>query len=234
MREAIVLAGGLGTRLAGVVADRPKPMALVAGRPFLAWQLDYLATQGVGRVVLAIGHRAEQIVAHFGDRYRDIEIVYEIETLPRGTGGALRGALRNIEGTHAFALNGDTLLLADLDALEGDVSERIAMTVREEADSRRFGALQLENGTVVAFHEKGDAGGGFVNGGLYWLHRELFDGMDLAPAFSFERDFLAREVDGLRPRAVIAAGFFIDIGLPQSYVDAQMSIPAALQGNPLA
>lgn len=229
MREAVILAGGLGTRLAGVVADRPKAMAPVAGRPFLEWQLDFLHAQGVRRVVLAVGHRAEQIVAHFGDRYRDIEIVYEVETAPRGTGGALRRAMQSVNGDGAFALNGDTLLLADLDTLEGTGGERIAMAVREVADCRRYGSLQVEGGIVVAFREAGGSGRGLINGGLYWLRRDLFAGFALPQAFSFEHDFLSPQLKSLAPRAVVTTGFFLDIGVPESYRQAQTSIPAALQ-----
>lgn len=229
MREAIILAGGLGTRLAGVVADRPKAMAPVAGRPFLEWQLEYLQSQGVRRVVLAVGHRSEQIVAHFGDRFGDLAIAYEVEKAPRGTGGALRCAIQKAEGAGVFTLNGDTLLLADLGALERARGERMAMAVRGVADCRRYGTLQVENGTVVAFREKGGTGEGLVNGGLYWLSRDLFDGFALPQAFSFEDDFLSPHVKLLAPRAVVTTGFFLDIGIPESYLEAQTCIPAALR-----
>ena len=229
MREAVILAGGLGTRLAGVVADRPKAMAPVAGRPFLEWQLEYLRAHGVRRIVLALGHRAEQIIAHFGDRFGDVDIVYEVETAPRGTGGALRGAMQKAEGADVFALNGDTLLLADLGALEGAAGDRMAMAVREVADCRRYGTLQVASGTVVAFREKGGTGKGLVNGGLYWLRRDLFAGFALPQAFSFEDDFLAPHLESLAPRAVVTTGFFLDIGVPESYLEAQTSIPAALR-----
>jgi D-glycero-alpha-D-manno-heptose 1-phosphate guanylyltransferase len=228
MREAVILAGGLGTRLAGVVAERPKAMALIAGRPFLEWQLDHLLRHGVRRFVLALGHRAAQIVDHFGDRYGDAEIVYEVEDAPHGTGGAMRRALGRVRGSGAFALNGDTILLADLDALEGRQRERIVVAVREAADCSRFGVLQLAHDTVVSFLEKGGSGKGFINAGLYWLRRDLFDGFSLPAVFSFERDFLAREISVLHPRAVVATGYFIDIGAPESYLDAQTSLPAAL------
>ncbi|MFO1413380.1 MAG: sugar phosphate nucleotidyltransferase [Burkholderiales bacterium] len=229
MREAVILAGGLGTRLRAAVAGRPKAMALVAGRPFLEWQLDYLRTQRVQRVVLAVGHLADQLVAHFGSGYRDIAIDYEVESMPRGTGGALRSALDRVTSAAAFALNGDTLLLADLDALEGRGDERIVMAVRAEADCARYGAVQVDNGRVVAFHEKGSAGGGYINGGVYWMRRDLFASYDLPEAFSFERDFLGSRAQALAPRAVVTDAFFLDIGTPSTYVESQLAIPDALR-----
>lgn len=228
MREAVILAGGLGTRLQDTVADVPKALAPVAGRPFLDWQREYLRRQGVGRVVLALGYRAEQVLAHVRATWHDLDVAWEIEREPLGTGGALRAAMRHVQGDSAFALNGDTLLLADLAALAGQHDEQVVIAVRAVADCARYGALEIADGRVIAFAEKGAHGPGTINGGVYWLRRDAFDGFALPAAFSFERDYLAAHVATLAPRAVRTDAFFLDIGTPDDFRRAQYLIPQAL------
>ena len=227
--EAIILAGGLGTRLAGVIGDCPKAMAPVAGRPFLEWQLDFLITQGITRVILSVGHLADRIIAHFGDRYRGVDVVYVREESPRGTGGAIKAALREVEGSAIFALNGDTLVAASLAPIEGLADERIVLAVHELADTVRCGKVRIENGRAVDFVEKSASAPGWANAGVYWLRRDIFADTPMPEVFSFERDFLARRVSSLRPRAEPTKGFFLDIGDPSTYAAAQSAIPAAIK-----
>lgn len=228
MREVVVLAGGFGTRLRDTVADCPKCLAPVAGRPFLDWQFEYLRRQGVGRVVLALGYRAEQVLAHVRAMRYDIDIAWEIEREPLGTGGALRAAFRHVQGESAFALNGDTLLLADLAELAGRSGERVVVAVRHVDDGARYGTVRVVADRITGFVEKGAAGPGLINGGVYWLHTGAFDGFALPAAFSFERDYLAAHVATLAPRAVATTAFFIDIGTPEDFRRAQHLIPQAL------
>ncbi|HEX9276430.1 MAG TPA: sugar phosphate nucleotidyltransferase [Casimicrobiaceae bacterium] len=227
-REAIILAGGSGSRLAAVVADRPKPLAEVAGRPFLAWQLDYLHSHGIRRVVLAIGFRGQQIVDAFGHRYRDIEVVYSLEASPLGTGGALCAALCRIEARGAFVLNGDTAARLDFAALQGRADESLVIAAVKIDDARRYGALAIDGEQVTGFAEKVASGAAFVNAGAYWVRRDLFDGFVLPERFSFEEHFLRPFVDRIRPRAVIVPGPMIDIGVPESLAAAQKIVPAVL------
>src|SRR5262245_17720256 len=117
MATAIILAGGLGTRLREAVPDLPKPMAPVAGRPFLEHQLDLWIAQGVRRFVLAVGYRHEAIVQHFGASYRGATLEYSVETQPLGTGGALRQAAAMVGDERALLLNGDTWFDVPLPAL---------------------------------------------------------------------------------------------------------------------
>ena len=118
--EAVVLAGGLGTRLRALAPNVPKPMVPVAGRPFLEILLAALARKQCGRVVLSLGYKAEMVVDHFGDRFAGMELVYEIEQIPLGTGGALRRALVQCQSDHVFVLNGDTYLDLEVDKIEAD------------------------------------------------------------------------------------------------------------------
>ena len=122
--QAIILAGGLGTRLRSVVPDLPKPMAPVAGRPFLAWVLDRLVDAGFESAVLAVGYRHEIIRAHFGEDYRGMALRYSVETTPLGTGGAMRLAADHVTALPVFVLNGDTYLELDYRAMLAPTSSR--------------------------------------------------------------------------------------------------------------
>lgn len=222
--QAILLAGGLGTRLRTVVADRPKVMAEVAGRPFLEHLLLRLTRQGVRRVVLAVGYLHEQIIGHFGSSWNGLTLTYSVEEEPLGTGGAIRKALDQIDDGPCFVLNADTWLEFDMSAMEAahvEAAACLTMAVRPLDDVGRFGALELAAGRVVGFHEKGRQGPGLINAGVYLVARNVFDGLDLPDRFSIETDFLMPQVDQLRPLAFIVEGDFVDIGVPDDYASAQ-------------
>jgi D-glycero-alpha-D-manno-heptose 1-phosphate guanylyltransferase len=226
--EAIVLCGGLGSRLRSVVADVPKPMAQVAGRPFLEYLLEFLRLQGVGRVILAVGYKREVIIAHFGAAWDGLEIDYAIETEPRGTGGGTRLAVDRLRGDSALLLNGDSFLARPLAPLRAALAagRDLVLTVRPEPDTGRYGVCEVEDGRVIGFRPGVPGGAGLINAGVYALRRGLFDGFDLPEVFSFEQDFMAPHIGRLSVGAVVADEPFIDIGLPESYALAQSFIPA--------
>lgn len=220
--QAIVLAGGLGTRLRSVVADRPKVMAEVAGRPYLEHLLSRLSSQGTSHVVLAVGYLRECIVDHFGARWGGLTIAYSVEQEPLGTGGAIKQALRLAGAGPCFVLNGDTWLDFDMAAMlevhrRADVG--LTMAVRPLDDVGRFGALEIAVGRVVNFHEKGRQGPGVINAGVYLMEPSLLHG--LPERFSIETDFLVPQVSRLCPLAFEVHGDFIDIGVPEDYERAQ-------------
>jgi D-glycero-alpha-D-manno-heptose 1-phosphate guanylyltransferase len=222
--QAIVLAGGLGTRLRSAVADLPKPMAPVAGRPFLAWILDRLVQAGFERVVLAVGYRHEAIEQHFGLVYRGMALDYSVEDQPLGTGGAIRLAAQRIDAWPAFVLNGDTFLDLDYRAmldthLRG--REQMSLAVCRVADVGRYGALDVQDGHVRGFHEKGRPGPGVINAGTYLLSQGVLERIPQGVPFSFEQQLLVPEVGAIRPAAHQADGLFIDIGIPEDYARAQ-------------
>jgi D-glycero-alpha-D-manno-heptose 1-phosphate guanylyltransferase len=222
--EAIVLAGGLGTRLRGVVDDVPKPMAPVQGRPFLALVLDQLADSGFRTAILATGYLHETIRAHFGEKFRDLALVYSVEHQPLGTGGAIRLACALTRAPEVFVLNGDTYLSLDFQAmLDAHVraGARLTMAVCQVPDVARYGALEVAGGIVRGFREKGRSGPGLINGGTYVLGPALRDRLPAAAAFSFEQDLLVPEARSIQPVAFLAGGRFIDIGIPEDYVKAQ-------------
>ena len=224
--EAIVLAGGFGTRLRELVPDLPKPMAPVAGRPFLEIVLHSLASRGFTRVLLALGYRAAAITAHFGNAFEGISIVYAIEREPLGTGGAIRLAREQCEADHVFVFNGDTYLDLEVAAVEvcWQTWRKPVIVVREVPDTARYGRVEVQNSRFIRFTDKGIPGPGLINAGCYVFPRNLLDDFPLGKSFSLEADFLAHAVQQQSFRVFRTNGMFIDIGIPADYLRAQTEL----------
>ena len=222
--EAIVLVGGLGTRLRAVVSDVPKPLAPVAGRPFLAWVLDQLAAGGIRRALLATGHMAATVEAAVGRQWSGMEVAYSVEDEPLGTGGAVRMAAARLLGDAVHVLNGDTFLRYSPHAL--DRATRAAGTIAgvalaEVGDVSRYGAVEVAHGKVSAFHEKSGRGPGLINAGSYFLTAAALDALPAQAAFSLETGFLHPQAAAGGLAAFTATSGFIDIGVPEDYARAQ-------------
>ena len=224
--EAVILAGGLGTRLRAAVPNLPKPMAPVAGRPFLEIMLIVLAQKGFKRVVLSLGHMAEKVVSYFGNSFADMSLVYEIETSPLGTGGALRRALTRCESDHLFVFNGDTFLDLEVSKLEAHwKANHLPIIVGKSlADTTRDGRLETVAERVVGFTDRNVSGPGLVNAGCSVTSTHLLDGFDLNRPFSLETDFLIPAVRSQYFSLFITNGLFIDIGVPEDYCRAQTEL----------
>jgi D-glycero-alpha-D-manno-heptose 1-phosphate guanylyltransferase len=224
--EAIVLAGGLGTRLRAVVPDLPKPMAPVSGRPFLEILLTMLAARRFERVVLSLGHLADKVVKHFGTTFAGMDLVYEIEQAPLGTGGALRVAIARARSDHVFVINGDTFLDLEFEAVEAQWQrERLPIiAVKEVADASRYGRLNVSDGFVTGFVEKGAAGGGLINAGYYVFPTDIAAELPARDTFSLERDFLQPAVPTRHIRVFESRGRFVDIGVPEDFSRAQVEL----------
>lgn len=221
MMEAIILAGGRGTRLRAVLSELPKPMAPINGRPFLEYVLASLKDGGINRVVMSVGYKHEAIVDHFGKAFDGLELEYVIENEPLGTGGAIKAALVRCNSDYVFVINGDTYFDVDYRQMYLRATETktdIVMAVRELEDFDRYGRLEISGGKVVGFHEKIFCAKGFINGGIYCVRKCLLDDVR-DKVFSFERDFLER--DGADITAFESRGYFIDIGVPEDYLRAQ-------------
>jgi D-glycero-alpha-D-manno-heptose 1-phosphate guanylyltransferase len=222
--QAIILAGGLGTRLRSVVSDLPKTMAPIHDRPFLAYLLDALAGAEFDSVVLAVGYKSEPIRAFFGDNYRVLRLRYSKEDEPLGTGGAIRLAMDKTTAPHVFVLNGDTYLELDHQAMMRthlEAQAGLTMAIKQVHDAGRYGALDIDDGRIRRFCEKGRNGPGAINAGAYLIDRDLLSRYPLPLSFSFEVDFLAPRVNEIRPVAFWTEGMFIDIGVPEDYAHAQ-------------
>jgi len=228
--EAIVLVGGLGTRLRTVVSDVPKPLAPVAGRPFLAWLLDRLAQEGMRHVVLAAGYLAERVVDGIGREWRGMDVDYSIETEPLGTGGAVRQACSMLRGNAAHVLNGDTFLRYDMHGLVQATSRSgadLGMALARVDDVARYGAVVCAGDRVEGFREKGENGPGYINAGSYYLTPAAIRTLPAEPMFSFETRVLAPLTAAGRVCGFDATSGFIDIGVPEDYRRAQSLFGAA-------
>lgn len=228
-KEAVVLAGGFGTRLQPVVADLPKPMADVCGRPFLTYVLDELCAYRFTHVVLSTGYKHECIEQYFGGSYRSLKVSYAPETTPLGTGGGIWNAMRQTVSENVCVLNGDTLFRVDLDALQAFGSSRdalLTMALRQVEDTSRYGRVEKgEDGRILDFVEKNKASGpGFINGGVYWLSPALFAGRQAGEAFSFEKEVLEAQYRFQAFYAQPSDAYFIDIGIPEDYARAQKEL----------
>lgn len=221
--EAIVLAGGFGTRLRQVVADVPKPMAPIAGRPFLEILLGSLARKGFARVVLSLGFMAEKITDHFGTRFAGMDIAYVVEDTPLGTGGAIRLAFEACTQDHVFVFNGDTYLDLEVRSLEQhwQASRYPIVVGRQVPDTTRYGQLVVDCGRITSFAEKGTARPGLINAGCYVLATDALARFPLNHPFSIEKDYLVPEVARAMVEVFETAGEFIDIGIPEDYLRAQ-------------
>ena len=219
---AAILAGGQGTRLRTVVADRQKVVAPVAGRPFLYRLLDQLADAGVRQIVVCTGYQARQVADTLGQTYRDMELRYSAENEPLGTAGAIRLALPLFGSYPILALNGDSFCETDLPALIAAHQTPATIVVREVADTTQSGRVDFDaTGAVTSFIEKGQAtGSGWLSAGIYLLNREVLASIPAGRAVSIERetfpDWVGRGLCVFR-----TGGRFLDIGTPAMYANAQ-------------
>lgn len=218
--EAIILAGGFGTRLREVVSEVPKPMAPIGDKPFLSYLLDRLETQGVERVILSVGYMSEKIIGYFGDRYKSIEIIYAIEERPLGTGGAVKKCLEYCLNSEIYVMNGDTYSEINLKGMKllRENSKDIVLGAIKVDDISRYGSIKIDNGLLEAFNEKGLNGVGWINVGTYLIDKNIFDGYNFQEKFSFEENFLQKFYKKNRVKVYTDCVRFIDIGIPEDYI----------------
>ena len=221
---AIVLAGGLGTRLRTVINDLPKPMAPVNGKPFLHYIFQYLKSEQIKEVILSVGYKHEVIKDFFGEEYLGIKVRYSIEEEPLGTGGGIKQAFDLIDGP-AYVLNGDTFFGLPLWALQEYYFESksdITLAIKPLEHFDRYGTVQMNEAfRITKFDEKKFVNKGFINGGIYFFDKKLFDKVEVGPKFSFEKDILERYTGELKFSGKVFDGYFIDIGIPEDYNKAQ-------------
>ena len=239
--EAIILAGGLGTRLRSVIGEAlPKCMAEVAGRPFLHHLFQYLERQGCTRIILSLGHGHAHILDWLErETPTHIKVAHVIEREPLGTGGGIRLAAEKASEEYTFVLNGDTAFDLRLDALKSFAVEKeaeTALALKPMRDFERYGTVEVEKqtGRILRFAEKQPCAEGLINGGIYCIHRQQFLARPLPQKFSFEKDYLETFVNEGRFFGQASDGYFIDIGIPQDYARAQVDFrePQAGQRNP--
>jgi D-glycero-alpha-D-manno-heptose 1-phosphate guanylyltransferase len=223
--DVIILAGGLGTRLQSVVSDVPKPMAPVANKPFMDQILALLPIHNINQIILSVGYKFDVIKSYYGSDYKGISIVYSIENEPLGTGGGIKLALQKVETEHCLIMNGDTYFDIDFEQfwqIHNQHQNDISLALKQVEKPDRYGTVVLEKHRILKFSEK-QAGlkSGLINGGLYWFKMSLLNAMPNDAKFSFESDFLEKQVSESVIGGYIDNGLFIDIGIPDDYERAQ-------------
>jgi len=229
--ECIVLAGGLGTRLRGVIGEQPKCMAPVNGQPFLHYLLKYLEAQGCTKVILSLGYRHEVVIDWLKEQSFPFAIDWVIEQEPLGTGGGIKLALMAATEETVFILNGDTFFDVSLSSMEAfhqqqpsDLEATIAL--KEMRDFERYGTVSVTGIIITAFEEKQARAHGLINGGVYLVNRASFLTRPFPEKFSFEKDYLEAFVNQQQFSGYACNGYFIDIGVPEDYDKAQEDFKA--------
>lgn len=228
--EAIILAGGLGTRLRSVVNDQPKALAKVGEHPFLYFLINYLSQQGVKRFIFSLGYLHNQIEDFLNEFFVDVDYTVIIEEEPQGTGGAIKLCLAQASADEVLLVNADTFFDMDLavqlayfKSKEADCV--IALTELENFD--RYGVVKLDSDNrILEFVEKKYTPSGLINTGLILLQRDKFTQLlnDFKGPFSLEKDVLEPNIKSLKIFGLPQDGFFIDIGIPEDYYKAQSHI----------
>jgi D-glycero-alpha-D-manno-heptose 1-phosphate guanylyltransferase len=226
--DAIILAGGLGTRLRSVVSEVPKCMAPICEKPFLHYLLSYLSRfSNVKRIILSLGYKSE-VVTDWIEAHKpfDFKYIYSIENKQLGTGGAIKKALTFTQSENVLILNGDTFFDVDLNLFVQQYKKNnslITIALKSMIDFERYGNVEIdEKGIIIAFKEKAYCYEGQINGGVYILNtvntNEIMN--RLPEKFSFETEFLKPQIKNENIYGFIHNGYFIDIGIPDDYAKA--------------
>jgi len=215
IKEAIILCGGLGTRLQPVIENMPKALAPLGAQPFLYYLLQYLKSEKFRHIILCLGYQHESISSYLRNiQLEDIQISYSIEAKPLGTGGAVKNALPLLLGNTFFIFNGDTFFKIATDSLienskywNTDIS--IALLALENIN--RYGSVELSSvQRIKAFHEKQAQARGIVNGGVYYMYKSVFDKSKDLETFSLEKDILEKRINEIKIHGVVFQNYFID------------------------
>jgi D-glycero-alpha-D-manno-heptose 1-phosphate guanylyltransferase len=229
IKEAIILAGGLGTRLRSVVSDMPKCMAPVAGEPFLHYVISSLQKNGIENFIFSVGYMHEAIEIYLLHNYAELKYSISLEEEPLGTGGAIKLACSKALGKDIIVANGDTIFKINFDSLGQFHKEKNAactLSLKPMVNFGRYGVVELnEDYSIKSFKEKQWYQSGLINGGVYALNVEKFLKENLPEKFSFESDYLEKNIlpanQSPKLYGIIQDEYFIDIGIPEDYERAQ-------------
>lgn len=232
IKEAIILAGGLGTRLRSVISDVPKCMAPVAGKPFLDYIIEYLQKNGIENFIFSVGYKHEVIEEYLKKDHPQLNYKISLENEPLGTGGAIQLACERSLEKNVFICNGDTLFKIDTNAMSAFHESRNAsctLALKPMHDFDRYGVVELnEDNSVKSFKEKQFYQSGLINGGTYTLNKEAFLKESFPEKFSFEKDYLEKKVNLKDAQkkifGLIQNEYFIDIGIPADYEKASYEL----------
>lgn len=223
--ECIILAGGFGTRLQSVVSDVPKCMAPVREQPFLHYLFNYLEEQGCTKVILSLGYKHEVVTNWLQSQQRSFTVDYVIEQEPLGTGGAIQLALQKTSDDNVVVLNGDTMFRVGLNSLlELHTTRQAAVSIalKPMTDFDRYGTVTLnDENAILSFEEKQHRESGLINGGVYVLNKTALMNKSMPEKFSLEKDYFEAFVGEGNMYGFVSDTYFIDIGIPVDYQQAQ-------------
>jgi len=226
--ECIILAGGLGTRLRSVVADVPKCMAPVHGKPFMAYIIAYLESFGIERFIFSLGYKHDVVTKYLTMHFPRLNAELVVEEEPLGTGGAIKMSCERAKGHNVIVANGDTLFKADITLLTKmhlSYKADCTLALKPMHNFDRYGVVELnEDDTIKSFKEKQFYKEGLINGGVYALNVQQFLNEDLPQKFSFEKDYLEAFYNKRKMVGSIQDNYFIDIGIPADYERAQREL----------
>jgi D-glycero-alpha-D-manno-heptose 1-phosphate guanylyltransferase len=220
--QALLLVGGLGTRLRDVVKDLPKPMAPINGKPFLEYQINFLKKSGICDIILCTGYMDKKIENYFLDGHKHgISITYSNETEPLGTGGPIKKA-KNMLEEEFFVLNGDSFFKIDLNSMRNFHKQNnadVTLALTSVRDNSRFGTVKLgKNYQIIEFVEKENSSGGYINGGIYLFKKSCFEWDKLPEKFSIEKELFPQLVRCKNVFGFVSDAYFVDIGTPDDYL----------------
>jgi len=225
LTESIILAGGMGTRLKSVVKEVPKPMAPVNGKPFLEYLLNHLIQNGIERVIFSVGFKSNIISEHFGDKYQNCELVYVYEEEPLGTGGAIKEAMKSVNGDHVLVTNGDSLFITDIQGqfvFHQNREADVTLGLKGLKDFDRYGTVLVDdNSRIHDFQEKKAVKEGLINGGVYIFKVRPFASVDFPRKFSVENNYFQLFTKAHKFYGYQSDGYFLDIGIPTDFAKAQ-------------
>ncbi|MBS0032231.1 nucleotidyltransferase family protein [Chitinophaga sp. 22321] len=228
--ECIVLAGGLGTRLRSVVADKPKCMAPLGKHPFLYYLLQYLHKQGISHAILSLGYLSEQVIDWCNSVELPLRVSFTVEPEPLGTGGGIIHAIPALEGKEVFIVNGDTYFDVDFPAFyrfHQAHQSPLSLALKPMQQFDRYGSIELDaQQRITAFHEKQFREAGLINGGIYLTNSDFLHSLSLPEKFSFEKEVLEPGAAAGQLYGFTSDTYFIDIGIPEDYEAAKQHLTA--------
>ena len=235
--QAIILAGGFGTRLQTVVKEVPKPLAPISNKPFLFWLITYLQQQGVSNFIFSLGYLHNQVEDFLQQDFPDLNYDCVVEKEPLGTGGAIKFCLEKTNEQDVIVINGDTffnLNIKNFIKFYKDTHSDCCIALTPMKNFDRYGSVTIDNQNIIhQFNEKKYCEDGFINTGILALNKNIFieKTKNLAQSFSYEKDFLEPNISSIKVTGYIAHGYFIDIGIPEDYYKADRELQGIVNGK---